>query len=241
MIMQLYALCLHPLLTLLKGKVARLQIGRNGRHIAAVAYADDVTLFVMSPKDLIIKDIIHTFEMASGARLNPHKSKVLAIAGWDATDTGLGIDFQPSIKILGITFTSTIARSAQLFWEPLTSLIQAQARLTYGRKLCIAQRVQYVQTTLLSRIWYMTQIFPPSIANTNLLTTVILWFIWQGMIFRVPTSTLQKTKQQGGRSLVDIAAKCKTLLLNRMWLQSMKEGTATAAWLYKWNISGPQA
>jgi hypothetical protein len=133
-----------------------------------VAYADDVALFVTSPKELpIIRDIINTFEKASGARLNPHKSKALAIARWDATDTGLNIDFQPSIKILGITFTSTIARSAQLCWETMTSLIQAQARLAYGRKLCIAQRVQYVHTTLLDRIWYMTQIFPPSIANTN--------------------------------------------------------------------------
>jgi hypothetical protein len=87
----------------------------------------------------------------------------------------------------------------------------------------------------------MTQIFPPSIANTNRLTKDILWFIWQGMIFRVPISTLQKSKQQGGWALVDIAAKCKTLLLNRTWLQSNKEGTATAAWLYKWNLSGPQA
>jgi len=68
-------------------------------------------------------------------------------------------------------------------------------------------------------------------SNTNRLTTAILWFIWQGMIFRVPTSTFQKTKQQGGWALVDTAAKCKTLLLNRMWLQSNKEGTATASWL----------
>jgi len=59
-----------------------------------VAYADDVTHFVTSPNDLAtIKDIIHTFEKASGARLNPHKSKAPAIAGWDATDTGLGIEF----------------------------------------------------------------------------------------------------------------------------------------------------
>ena len=166
-----------------------------------------------SPNDLpIIKDIIHTFEKASGARFNPHKSKALATAGWDATDTGLGIEFKPYIKILGVSFTSTVARSAQLSWEPLTSLIRAQARLAYARKLCIAQRVQYLQTTLLARIWYMTQIFPSSVANTNRLTIAIFWFIWQGMIFRVPTSTLQKTKQQGGWALVDIAAKCKTLL-----------------------------
>ena len=95
--------------------------------------------------------------------------------------------------------------------------------------------------TLLARIWYMTQIFPLSVANTNRLTRAILWFIWQGMIFRVPTSTLQKPKQQSGWALVDIAAKCRTLLLNRMWLQSNKEGTATASWLYKWNLTGRQA
>jgi hypothetical protein len=63
-----------------------------------VTYADDVTLFATSPKDLpIIKDIMHTFEEASRARLNPHKSKALAIAGWDATDTGLGIDFSKTV------------------------------------------------------------------------------------------------------------------------------------------------
>jgi hypothetical protein len=90
-------------------------------------------------------------------------------------------------------------------------------------------------------MWFMAQNFPPSKANINRLTTVILWFMWQGTIFRVPTSTLQKTKQKGGWALVDIAAKYKTLLLNRMWLQSKKEGTETAAWLYKWNLTCPQA
>jgi len=143
MSMLLYALCLNPLLTLLNEKVARLQIGRTGRRIAAVAYADDVTLCVTSPNDLqTIKDIISTFEKASGARLNAHKSKALAVAGWDANNTELGIEFQPSIKILGITFTSTIARSALLCWEPMTNLIQAQARQPYDRKLCIVQRIQ---------------------------------------------------------------------------------------------------
>jgi hypothetical protein len=124
--MQLYALCLQPLLNLIKKKVARLQIGRNGRRIAAVAYADDVTLFVTSLNDLpIIKDIRHTFEKASGVRLNTHKSKALVTVGWNASNTELGRDFQPYMKILGVTFTSTIARLAQLSWEPLTGLIWA--------------------------------------------------------------------------------------------------------------------
>jgi len=94
---------------------------------------------------------------------------------------------------------------------------------------------------LLAKIWYMAQIFPPSKTNTNRLTTVILWYIWQGMIFRVPKSTLQKSKEQGGWGLDNVAAKCKTLLLNRMWTQRNKTDTATASWLQTWNLNVSQA
>jgi len=176
----------------------------------------------------MIKDIIHTFEKASGARLNSHKCKALAIAGWDATNTGLGIDFQPSIKILGITFTSTIARSALLCWEPMTNLIQAQARLAYGRKLCIPQRVQYVQTMLLARKWYMTDLSPiqSELQSSDYCYTLV--HMAGDNLSGADIHTPKKTKQ-GGWALVDIAAKCKTILLNRMWIQSNKEGTATVA------------
>jgi hypothetical protein len=104
--MQLYALCLHPLLTIFKEKRTKLQIGKNGRRTAVVAYANDVTLLVSSPNELpIIMDSIQTFEKASGAQINLHKSKALAIARWDTTNNRRGIDFSPQIKILRVTFT----------------------------------------------------------------------------------------------------------------------------------------
>ena len=79
-----------------------------------------------SPNDLpVIKDIIHTVEKASGARLNPHKSKALAIAGWDATDSGLGIEFQPYLKILGVTFTELIKAGGRKIRGAIHELIIA--------------------------------------------------------------------------------------------------------------------
>jgi exonuclease III len=239
--MQLYALALHPLLTLLNQTVNRLQIGRSGRNSAVVAYADDITLFVTSPNDLpIIWDIIQTFERATGAQLNRQKSKALAIAGW-RTNNKIGIDYAPQIKILGVTFTSTIARSTQLSWDPVNNTIREQARASYARKLCIAQRIQYVTTTLLAKIWYMAQILPPAKENTNRITTAILWYIWQGSIFRVPTATLQNNKNQGGWDLINIAAKCNALLINRIWIQYNKSNSATAALLQQLNLTTPIA
>lgn len=85
------------------------------------------------PNDLtIIKDVIRTFERASGACLNPYKFQALATEKWNTTDTGMGIEFQPYVMILGATFTST---------KPLAGLIRAQAKLVYTRNLSSATRV----------------------------------------------------------------------------------------------------
>ena len=59
--------------------------------------------------------------------------------------------------------------------------------------------------------------------------------------FRVPVTTLQRQKKQGGWALKDVAVKCRTLLLNRMWLLSSTEGSVTAPRLKSWNLNGPLA
>jgi hypothetical protein len=58
----------------------------------------------------------------------------------------------------------------------------------------------------------------------------------QGAILRVPQSTLQKPKQQGGWALISIAVKFRALLLRRMWVQSKKGGAVTATWLKTWDF-----
>jgi len=38
---------------------------------------------------------------------------------------------------------------------------------------------------------------------------------------------------------MDVVAKCRTLLLSRMWLLNLREGSITASWLKTWNLNGP--
>jgi len=57
----------------------------------------------------------------------------------------------------------------------------------------------------------------------------------------LPVTTLQRPKKQGGWELIDIAAKCRASLLSRVWLQSKRLGTITAAWLKECNVMGTQA
>ena len=69
------------------------------------------------------------------------------------------------------------------------------------------------------------------------LNTAITWFIWKGATFRVPLSTLQRSKDDGGWDMIHLKAKCLALLLHRTRIQSQDPETFTAAWLEKWNIT----
>jgi hypothetical protein len=86
--MALYNLCLHPLLLDLECRLPGLCIDRRSKPVSVVAYADDVTIFLMTVADIsIVEEAIRRFEKASGAKLNPQKSRALAIGSWSAKDT----------------------------------------------------------------------------------------------------------------------------------------------------------
>jgi hypothetical protein len=113
----------------------------------------------------------------------------------------------------------------------------AHAQTDDARNLGLAHRVQYVQTYLLAKIWYLAQVLPPPTRHIQQLPSICTSFIWTGATFRVPTTTLQRPKEQGGWDLPDIALKCRTLLLGRMWTFAAQKVSATAAFFRKWNIT----
>ena len=240
--MALYTLALHPLLADLERRLPGVRLGRGSRPVSVVAYADDVTVFLTSVSDIsAVEDAIRRFEKASGARLNPRKSRALAIGRWSAPDNPLGIAYHPTAKILGFQFWSTVRQSVNATWSQLTGQVRSLARESYPRDLCLAHRITYVHAYLLARIWYVAQVLPAPRTCTQQLTTAITYFIWKGATFRVPISKLQSCKTRGGWGLLDIHAKCRALLLSRMHAQGARAGSVHAFWLRKWNLDSHPA
>ena len=57
----------------------------------------------------------------------------------------------------------------------------------------------------------------------------------------VPGTNIGSTEAEETRRLrVDIEAKCRALLIGRMWAQNTKRSSATATWLREWNLDGPR-
>jgi len=73
----------------------------------------------------------------TGARLNRRKSKAEAVGGWSTSTDTLNITYHAEIKILGVTFVSTIEHSMNRSWANVTGKLRAQARDTYERDLSL--------------------------------------------------------------------------------------------------------
>jgi len=173
-----------------------------------VANAEDITIFVARTADFpIIEEAIHQYVKASGACLNPQKSRALAVGKWSPAETVLGFECHPHIKILGVTFWSSPEESMNDSLTRLTGRVCMHAKNAYNRDLCLAHRVRYVHTYLLTKIWYTAQSFPTPTRHTQKITTAIAWYIWKRAIFRVPVAMLQRQKNMVGWELVDIDTK----------------------------------
>ena len=180
MSMVLYALCLHPFLRLLDLKLPRIRIGRRTRPTSVVVYADDVTNFVTSAADFAIIEVaIRLYERESGARLSPRKSKALAVGSWCTQETVLGIAYHPHVNILDVTGWGTTEQTLKDSWGRLTGKVRAQAKRAYTRGPYLAAQMRYVNTFLLSKIWYTVQNLPAPDIDTRQLTTSITWYIWR--------------------------------------------------------------
>ena len=231
--MALYTLCLHPLLRHLEERLPRVTIGRKTVTTTVVAYADDVTVFLKDATGFQkVQEALQLYKRASGAKINLQKSAALAIAGWTAPTTPLGIAFKDRVDILGINFHPILAQTRDDNWTRTVRTVRAQARKAYARTLCLDLRIQYTTLYLLAKIWYIAQVLPLKKSHAQQLTTIVQWFIWQAAIFRVPAAITQRPKKEGGWNMPDIDAKCKTLLYNRM-RDTIEKGDTILACMYR--------
>jgi hypothetical protein len=108
-----------------------------------IAYADDITVFLTRQEDIeIVGQAIGTYKRATGAQLNPRKSKALALGEWSTSLAMLGVEEHTKAKILGMTFGHTIEETANESWTRAINIVRAQAQMAYNRNLCLVQRIQ---------------------------------------------------------------------------------------------------
>jgi hypothetical protein len=160
----------------------------------------------------------------------------LAVSNWPHSATSLGIEYQPDIKILGVNFRPKIKEAIDTNWRKTIQATRETAHKSYHRSLCLAKRIQFVRIYLFAKIWFLAQILPPTDSHIRQINGIASWFIWQGSIFRVPLTTLQRRKAEGGWGLDDVQVKCKMLLYSGMEKAKHRADSTTTLLLKEWNV-----
>ena len=212
----LYAIYLDPLLHAIHQALLRNDTTSRKHSTKIVAYADDLTIVLHNQQEAtIVQTVLTQFERASGAEINKLKSAIIKIGRNTEDIDMMNISIKPTVKILGINFQATTRGTTENTWTKIINTIKQQSRDVYRRDLTLQQRIQYVNTYLLAKIWYVAQFYTPPVTIIRQLNTTISYFIWKGSIFRVPISTLQKTKHEGGLDLINPMSKCRAMCLLR--------------------------
>jgi len=236
--MLLYAICINNLLQTLDEEIRGVKTGNGKSGTAAVAYADDITILLTRPEDIPkLHEILDTYQKASGASVNMDKSRAMAIGEWNETMRIMNIPYYKELKILGFTFESKSNTTNKEQWRKIISQVRAIAQDAYYRKLDLDMRIRYVHDYLLGKIWHTSQILPITAEGVRQLNSTVAWYIWRGETFRVPLSTLHRSVDEGGWNRINIWAKSRALFVLRLRAQGQREGTPTADWLKKRNIS----
>jgi len=129
--MILFALCVNPLLIKLDSKLQGIKVRHNITKSTAVAYADDITIFITHPSEIdAIKETLHEYMQATGARINEDKSRATALGSWTKTTPIMNIKYYDDIKILGFKMTANI-KNQQKIWAILTSKIRTHTQNAY--------------------------------------------------------------------------------------------------------------
>jgi len=129
-------MCLNLLLCTLENNLAGIQIGRRRMKTTVVASADYVTMFAKSPTDIpTTQQALYCFEVASGAKLNTGKSRVLAIGPWDTSVRIMDFPYHTEAKFLGFHITSNVQDSTHKSWTINTARIHVQSQDAYYRMI----------------------------------------------------------------------------------------------------------
>jgi hypothetical protein len=126
-----------------------------------------------------------------------------------------------SLKILGIKFERNLNARVKANFDTLIATVNFMCRNNAIRNLNLIQKVWTVNTFILSKLWYVSQVIPPGNQHMAQLKTAIGNFIWAGHLYRVDRRQLWLARKKGGLSLVSIEHKMKALFLKNLMLKKV--------------------
>ena len=214
--MILYILAQEPLYRMLKQQlVYHTPELPNNLKTSVLGFADDSTFIINTDQGIIESlKVTEKYELASGARLNREKTSIIGLGNWNGRTnwpvTGLKV-MTGSFKILGVTFHNEINEAIRINWMNIEQNIVKYIGVLYGRKLTLFQRTLILNSKVLSKAWYISQVYPMPSEVGKRLEQYIFKYIWHGNYQPINRKTMYLRKCDGGSGIINVAVKARVL------------------------------
>ena len=233
----LFLVCFEPLLEKIRcdNNVKGLTI--NGVSIKVSSYADDLTIIMDGSEKSLLRcmNIFDDFELASGLKLNKHKSQAL----WLGRNGHLREPICPNFKIqwpstpinyLGVKITNDPSIDiSQVNYDEKLDKMKSKLVPWTGRGLTPYGRVHLLKTELMSQLVYIMTVLPaPHKTFMKQVEKLMFEFIWGGKKDRIKRMTLKSKYKDGGLKVPDIALQAQSLKIS--WIKRYLDENNCAKW-----------
>ena len=232
---------LSLLLYIINGEVINLNIKNNDKIVGypipnqkenakLSQYAHDTNLFVITEQSIIeILNFFEQYNLATGTTINISKTTITPLANTNPQDF---------VKILGIYFTKDLRTTGIYNWNICLSQIEKQTQQPSRRHLPLRRKAIILNSLILSKITFLSNVFPISTTLQQKIESIIFKHFWQ---FHKTEPTARKTlflsKHQGGMGLIH--PQYHSLAMRLKHFLKLKEKTNQETWtiLTRYNLA----
>ena len=201
------------------GRVPPIQVSIESTAISQ--YADDTNIMTFRDNTILtnLMDILNSFGLISGLRVNQEKTQIMCIGGNPHRLYGIDGTCQvsSSIHILGVHISCSKERMIFENYTPVLEKIRHSLNMWSQRQLSILGKIEVVKSQAISRLVYIMSLVPTPKAEFMVEVERLLFhFIWSNKPAKIRKTILKSTKDMGGLDMVDLFAKDTSLKLS--WL-----------------------
>ena len=191
-------------------RIKAVQIG--DREIKIVKFADGTTIFLRDIDSLFrIQAILNLYEKAPSSKINLCKSQALWAGGYkNRFDKPGNMEWSNfSIKIFGINIDDFIADNTN--WDKISVNIAKRIHIRNRVRLSLRGKKLIINQLLLSKLWYIGQIYTVQKYIKREIENRIYDFLWEGKKICPPRHLVQLPIGRGGLGILDIDAQLNSL------------------------------
>ena len=189
-------------------------------------------IFLKSERSFFrLLQIVHKYELGSGAKLNTTKSEAMWLGRWRANGASpFGLKWVKKMKILGVYFSNGLVSVEDDNWKAKLTKLKSVLGLWSQRDLSFLGRAMIVNVLGASRFWHLAKVLPPPSWVSAEYDHIVWPFIWRSKSEAVSRKRCCSPLSKGGLNIVDFDTKCISLRLSNF--SSLRDSFGTCKWHY---------